>query len=131
MTHDSSGGTPRQIPSIEQLRQRAAMLVLEEEFGRGQVVTALRVEADALRARLAQGEAEPDVTGAIERAVADRLRTEQRPSLRTVINATGVILHTNLGRAPLGDGAVEAVRRIMSSVLEPGVRHRCRHAGPA
>ena len=107
--------TKREIPSIEQLRQRAAMLALEKEFGRGQVVTALRVEADALRARLARGEAEPDVTGAIERAVADRLRTEQRPSLRTLINATGVILHTNLGRAPLGDGAVEAVRRIMSS----------------
>ena len=59
MTHDSSGGTPRQIPSIEQLRQRAAMLLLEKEFGRGQVVTALRVEADALRARLARGKPNP------------------------------------------------------------------------
>ena len=91
------------------------MLVLEKEFGRGPLVAALRVEADALRTRLARGEAEPDVTGAIERAVADRLQAEQQPSLRTVINATGVILHTNLGRAPLGDGAADAVRRIMSS----------------
>jgi L-seryl-tRNA(Ser) seleniumtransferase len=87
------------------------MRALEGEFGRGAVVEALRAEAELLRRRLAGDEAEGNLADALERAAAERLRAEQRPSLRTVINATGVILHTNLGRAPLGDTAAEAVRR--------------------
>src|SRR5688500_2507713 len=106
---------PREIPSIEQLRQRPAMLALESEFGRGQVVDALRVEADAHRERMARGDAGQDAAAAIERGAAERLRAQQRPSLRTVINATGVILHTNLGRAPLGGPAVDAVGRVAAS----------------
>src|SRR5690606_30582235 len=41
-----------------------------------------------------------------------RLESKRRPSLRPVINATGVVLHTNLGRAPLPTAALEAIRRI-------------------
>ena len=91
------------------------MLALEREFGRAQVVDALRVEADAFRERLARGGAEQDAAAVIERGAEERLRAEQRPSLRTVINATGVILHTNLGRAPLGGPAVDAVGRAAAS----------------
>ena len=101
------------------------MLALEREFGRGQVVDALRVAADALRERLARGDAAPDAATAIERAAAERLRAMQRSSLRPVINATGVILHTNLGRAPLGGPAVDAVGRVAASYsnLEYDVDH--------
>jgi L-seryl-tRNA(Ser) seleniumtransferase len=110
-TPNSKLQTPktRSIPSIEQLRQRPAMQRLEQEFGRGAVVGALRLEADLLRARLADGGAAGDVHESLEHAAAARLRSTRRGSLRRVINATGVILHTNLGRAPLGRAAAAAV----------------------
>ena len=52
-----------------------------------------------------------DISEHVEERVAQRLAARGQPSLRKVINATGVILHTNLGRAPLSERAVEAVRR--------------------
>jgi L-seryl-tRNA(Ser) seleniumtransferase len=99
--------TVRSIPSIEQLRQRPAMLALEPQYGRRAIVDALRAEAAAVRASsVADGSAD-DVARAIERGAIDRLATGTAPSLRRVINATGVIVHTNLGRAPLARAAVE------------------------
>lgn len=100
----------RDIPSIEQLRQRPAMQAMEAEFGRAAVVEALRAEAEALRRRVAGGETPPaDVAGMLEREVPARLEALAAPSLRRVINATGVILHTNLGRAPLAQAAIDRV----------------------
>jgi L-seryl-tRNA(Ser) seleniumtransferase len=100
----------RQIPSIEQLCQRPTMRALEAEFGRTALVQALRAEADALRRHAAAGEATPDdVAGWLDQTVPARLLTETAPSLQAVINATGVILHTNLGRAPLARSAVDRV----------------------
>jgi len=90
----------RSIPSIEQLLQRDAMRPLEAQYGRAALVAALREEAAAVRGRASGGEP-GDVSAAIERGVSDRLATSTAPSLRRVINATGVIIHTNLGRAPL------------------------------
>ena len=104
---------PRLIPSIEKLRQRPGVRRIETRYGREATVRALRGEAAALRRRLAGGSAE--VRGAeeaaerIEAALAARLAAALAPSLRAVVNATGVIVHTNLGRAPLGRTAVERV----------------------
>ena len=95
----------RSIPSIEQLRQRPKLLALEPTYGRAAIVNALRAEAAALRAEPADGQAPDDVVNAIERAAIVRLTSECAPSLRRVINATGVIVHTNLGRAPLARAA--------------------------
>jgi len=95
----------RSIPSIEQLRQRPKLLALEPTYGRAAIVDALRAEAAALRAEPADGQAPDDVVNAIERAAIVRLTSECAPSLRRVINATGVIVHTNLGRAPLARAA--------------------------
>ena len=99
----------RDIPSIEQLRQRPVIRPLEEKFGHGAVVDALRAEADDIRVRMAKGETPPDIAAAIEEALIRRLNTEHSMSLRSVINATGVIIHTNLGRAPLSRAAVDRV----------------------
>ena len=86
------------------------MRAMEEEFGRAAVVEALRAGAEALRKRIAAGEsAPPDVASALEREVPARLAAATSPSLRPVINATGVVLHTNLGRAPLAAPALERV----------------------
>ena len=119
----------RSIPSIEQLRQRPAILALEARYGRAAVVDAIRAEAAAARDR---GDSSPDgiaVADAIERGAIERLAAEG-PSLRRVINATGVIIHTNLGRAPLGRAATERVARLSAGYtnleydLERGARGR-------
>ena len=105
----------RAIPSIEQLRQRPAMRALELEFGRAAVVEALREEAAAIRRAAGGGDALPDdVADAIARAVPERLAATRRASLRAVINATGVIVHTNLGRAPLSARAAARVSALAS-----------------
>lgn len=88
----------RSIPSIEQLRQRPKLLALEPTYGRAAIVDALRAEASAIRTA---GREPEDMESAIERGAIERLTTGWAPSLRRVINATGVIVHTNLGRAPL------------------------------
>src|SRR5262249_46040592 len=106
----------RIIPSVEQLRQRETMQALEMRYGRTAVVDALRQETDALRERLGSGAIAAvtvtDAIEAIERGVDARLRAAMRPSLVRLINATGVILHTNLGRAPLSDAALARVREV-------------------
>jgi L-seryl-tRNA(Ser) seleniumtransferase len=103
----------RLIPSIEQLRQRPAVRGLEAQYGREAVVTALRAAADDLRSRLGAGAAaistSDEAAAWIEGALDAHLAHAMRPSLRAVINATGVIVHTNLGRAPL---AAAAARRV-------------------
>ena len=120
----------RQIPSIEQLRQRPKMQALEAEFGRSPLIDALRAEADALRSRVASGEHAPDdVAESIEQALPARLTALALPSLQPVINATGVILHTNLGRAPLARTAVERVAALaaysnLEYDLDTGARGR-------
>ncbi len=99
----------RVIPSIEQLRRRPAAQALGREYGEAPVLDALREAARELRRGLADGSrvpaSEADAIAYIERRAGERLVAAFRPSLRPVINATGVILHTNLGRAPLSPRA--------------------------
>jgi L-seryl-tRNA(Ser) seleniumtransferase len=106
----------RMIPSIELLRRRPAVQALEARFGADATVDALRAAAAEARAAIAGGDAslttEAAVTDRVEAAAALRLGDIFRPSLEPVINATGVILHTNLGRAPLAPSAVERVAEI-------------------
>jgi L-seryl-tRNA(Ser) seleniumtransferase len=103
----------RVIPSIEQLRQREAMRALETRYGRGALLDALRAETAGLRDRLASGHVAAvtvdEAIHEIETGAETRLRTAMRPSLIPVVNATGVIVHTNLGRAPLSEAALARV----------------------
>jgi L-seryl-tRNA(Ser) seleniumtransferase len=110
----------RLIPSIEQLRQRQAVRALEHDFGRDAIVGALREAAAELRLVLhgaggPGGQAPPaDQEAAalfLERSARVRLAGASQPSLRPVINATGVVIHTNLGRAPLAPAALERIAR--------------------
>jgi len=93
---------PREIPSIDQLLRRPWVDTLVRTHGRGAVVDALRVAADDWRASPLG-----DAATWIEDAAAAHLGKASAPSLTPVINATGVIVHTNLGRAPLAQAAVE------------------------
>ena len=110
----------RIIPSIEQLRQRPAIQLLEARFGHALIVDALRAETEALRQSFAAtthvGPSDAEAaSAAIETKVATRIERLAPTSLTRVINATGVIVHTNLGRAPLSRGAAERVREISTS----------------
>jgi len=107
----------RIIPSIEQLRQRPAVRALEARVGHGVLVEALRVETQVLRELVAGGSAdaptdEEGVASAIEARLEARVGTIVEPSLARVINATGVIIHTNLGRAPLPAAATARVAEL-------------------
>jgi len=104
------------IPSIEQVRQRPAVRALEARFGAEATVNALRAVAAEVRSAIAGGDAalmtETSVVNRMETAAAARLGDAFRPSLVPVINASGVILHTNLGRAPLAPSAIARVEEI-------------------
>ena len=114
----------RVIPSIEQLRQRPAVRALEERFGATATVDALRRAASELRQAIAGGivsfRTESSAIDRIEAGATEKLREAFRPSLEPVINATGVIVHTNLGRAPLARVALDRIAAVAAgySTLE-------------
>ena len=102
----------RDIPSIEQLLQRDAMRAAIGRHGREVVILAARQAADEWRVILTAPEAAQaaDVTGAIESRALALAASQADRSLRRVVNATGVIIHTNLGRAPLAESALANAR---------------------
>jgi L-seryl-tRNA(Ser) seleniumtransferase len=104
------------IPSIDELRKRPAIRALESRFGAAATVDALRASATDVRRAIAAGESGPQTEDAaaarIESAAASSLRILFGPSLRPVINATGVVLHTNLGRAPLAAAALQRIAEV-------------------
>jgi L-seryl-tRNA(Ser) seleniumtransferase len=106
----------RVIPSIDELRRRPAVHALEAKFGATATIDALRSAAGDVRRAITQGDAnltdEPAAIARIEAAAAQLLDSAFVHSLEPVINASGVIIHTNLGRAPLAASAIERVATI-------------------
>src|SRR5688572_19031818 len=100
----------RKLPSVTLVLQAAPLAELEKEYPRDQLVAAINAELSDLRKRLLQGEeADGQLTAeGVASAAAARLRHGLRLKLRRVINATGIVLHTNLGRAPLAASAARA-----------------------
>ena len=102
----------RNLPSVNDILQTPLAQLLERTHDREILVDAIRKEIDSIRVRLQTGEALNGAMGADQFAgrVERRLQWELRPKLRRVINATGIILHTNLGRAPLAAEAAQRAR---------------------
>ena len=99
----------RRLPSVDDLLRRPAMEELAARTGREVVVAAIRSVLERLRTEISQGGAMSDswLEGeALEAAIRDEAARDTTFSLRTLINATGVVLHTNLGRAPIGAAAL-------------------------
>ena len=88
----------RSLPSVDAALTQAGIAELLADHPRGQVVDAVRGAIEACRQ-----------TGGSAAGLVDEVVRRLRPSLRRVINATGVILHTNLGRASLAPQAAAAV----------------------
>ncbi|HYO87449.1 MAG TPA: L-seryl-tRNA(Sec) selenium transferase [Candidatus Limnocylindrales bacterium] len=100
----------RRLPSVDALLQAEGSAGLAQRYGRAALTDALRGVLAGLRAQLAEGEIASVDSSDVLDATAAFLHAAFAPSLRPVINATGIILHTNLGRAPLSEAALAAVQ---------------------
>ena len=101
----------RLLPSVDELLHSASGQRFVAAYGRPATVSALRSSLDEARAAIRAGQPCPSID-ALLTAASLRLEQGQRPHLRTVINATGVIINTNLGRAPLSREALAAVHAV-------------------
>jgi L-seryl-tRNA(Ser) seleniumtransferase len=109
----------RDLPAVSVLLELPRIKALELSHGRDAVTGAVRAELDVLRERLKAG-AELDgelALDAIATRVHEHVQTASAPRLRRVINATGIVLHTNLGRSVLADVAADAAHEAASGYL--------------
>jgi L-seryl-tRNA(Ser) seleniumtransferase len=104
----------RKLPSVDDVMRASEVSVLAASYGHDAVVDAVRSVLARLRQEITSGLLDENslqlALSGIEAAIEKELRHALRYSLRPVINATGVILHTNLGRAPLSETAIEHIR---------------------
>ena len=128
----------RSLPAVDAVLAQPALERALDAMPRNLVVDAVRAEIAEARRVLrngAAGDAEPPGAAEIASSAAGFLRAAAERPLRPVINATGVVVHTNLGRAPLSEAAVQAMSEISAGYsnlefdLENGTRgSRHRHA---
>jgi L-seryl-tRNA(Ser) seleniumtransferase len=106
----------RRLPAVDELLRSSDLAPLIAREGRTAVTDATRAVVDRLRAEIASGSLDSYQLDLALTGVADAVERELRSaltySLRPVINATGVILHTNLGRAPLSSAALDHSREV-------------------
>ncbi|MBK5957630.1 L-seryl-tRNA(Sec) selenium transferase [Rhodoplanes elegans] len=117
---EARGAALRRLPSVDDVLKTDAAAVAIERFGRTATVAAVRTALDETRAAFrAGGDAgEPDVSSA--RVAGDalaRMVADAQPAVRPVFNLTGVVLHTNLGRAVLAEAAIEAAVTAMRRTI--------------
>ena len=100
----------RKIPKIDEVLQDERLIFFMEKTPRSVVVEAVRQQINELRNGILQGSIE-EATGVNEivEGALKQIKLRKKRSLRRVINATGIVLHTNLGRANLSDTAIEGV----------------------
>ncbi|ORJ62482.1 L-seryl-tRNA(Sec) selenium transferase [Geothermobacter hydrogeniphilus] len=106
----------RNLPAVDKLLQSAPFLDLAADIPHALQLEACQATVECLRREIlgrpeAFTAADLDIDSVAQRA-AEQARQLHRPNLRPVINATGTLLHTNLGRAPLSDAALQAVERV-------------------
>ena len=125
----------RSLPSVEEILQNLSLSkknALLTDLPHALKADIIRKEIDARRsAILANQHADTDASSITE-AVIDQLELQANPSLRRVVNATGIIVHTNLGRSVLADEALESVIEVAkgystleydTQAMERGSRH--------
>ena len=100
----------RNLPSVDSVLAAPEVAAAVQLYSRGWVVGLVRTELDAARQRVRQG-ASPAGPDDVAEAVCQRINEATRAEPRHVINATGVIIHTNLGRAPLSNAAMQAAEQ--------------------
>src|SRR5882672_9203000 len=112
VARDAQPKNPAGLPSVDRVLGFAEMQLLVERHGRMPVLDAVRALLKSVRA----GASAPDWSGAaLALQLGSLLEKKSAARLRRVINLTGTVLHTNLGRALLPDEAVRAVALAMTS----------------
>ena len=97
----------RDIPSVNEVLRRQEVTDLVGKYSHESIVEIVREELATARLNVAAG-GEPPQVETVAESVSDRAASQWRSWPETIINGTGVILHTNLGRAPLSDESIEA-----------------------
>ena len=103
----------RALPQVQRLLESPQAAALQAHASRPVLLGALRIVLDRVRGLLRDNPAQaaPSVEDLLA-AAADVIAAGERPGLRRTINATGIVLHTNLGRAPLAQAALDAVLEV-------------------
>ncbi len=101
----------RKLPSVDQLLAHEIARRLSASFPHSFIVSLVRRQLEETRRSISAGNKCPPIDE-IARTIADRARGYTGETLRPVINATGVILHTNLGRAQLSEEAIAAMKAV-------------------
>ncbi|HET8722934.1 MAG TPA: L-seryl-tRNA(Sec) selenium transferase [Anaeromyxobacteraceae bacterium] len=106
---ESAAGEARKIPRADRLLAAAERAGWTVRMGHAPIMEAVRATLDEVRAEVLAGTPCPPAEG-VEARLLERLEGAVRGTLRPVVNATGVVIHTNLGRAPLSRAAIEAMQ---------------------
>ena len=116
----------RDLPSVSVILDHLQSEV--SQWGHDAVTSAARAHLEALRAAIQLGESVSSDLSIIQQTIRDGLTNASQPALKSVFNLTGIVLHSNLGRANLADAAIEAMNRVAGSAnnleydLEQGQR---------
>ncbi len=105
----------RNIPKVDVLLEEEKIQELIERYSYDTVIEAIRQELDSLRAFIGKCESEDEANhrlSVLRERIAENVAKMHRPNMRSVVNATGTILHTNLGRAPIGEKHMKHVFEI-------------------
>ena len=123
----------RQLPAVGRVLDHPALVAVRGKHSSDAITAAVRVELDRVRESLKAGDGAIDLD-AIASSIVGRLQAAESPILRTVINATGIVLHTNLGRSPMAEvaaqAAYEAARGYLNLELDLGTGKRSSRQDP-
>ncbi len=111
-----SKASAKDLPSVDRLLRTRAVTALVAEHGHTLVATEARSLLDSLRTQALAGTLAANTVqlAALEPALAARIATRLAPRMRTVLNLTGTVIHTNLGRAVLADAALQHLLAMMA-----------------
>src|SRR5262245_18934559 len=102
----------REIPRVSEVIENILSEPWLQGYSRKLILAAVREELAELRSKIKAGTGDKTSPEYLNNLVRQRLEKKSSYSLRKVINATGIIVHTNLGRAPLAEKAIEHLREI-------------------
>lgn len=115
MAYPSRTGLLRTLPQVEEMLQLPEISSLRTLLPRTLLVDCVRAAIDDVRSAVLAGTCDSVDMQVMAESVRARAIKQARPSLRRVINATGIVVHTNLGRSPLAEEAVQAVEDVARS----------------